>query len=50
MAVGPMIEITYLQTMRLGPAGGLDGARTIDHVCRGAWLRDAHPGWDRWRL
>jgi selenoprotein W-related protein len=25
-----------LQIVRLGPAGGLDGARAVDHVCR--WL------------
>src|SRR5215471_19276098 len=32
-----------LQIVRLGPAGGLDGARAVDHVCRGTWLGDAHP-------
>src|SRR5712692_10228393 len=36
--------------MRLGPAGGLDGTRALDHVCRGAWLHHAHPGHHRWRV
>jgi selT/selW/selH-like putative selenoprotein len=32
-----------LQIVRLGPAGRPDGARAVDHTCRGARLRDAHP-------